>query len=96
MADRDHMQERRHWRTREDEVADMAVWNCIRYLDSFTDYRECLPGAEVRVPRQQKAPSAESEMVILDDMRTTRWIGTIIAILLATMVSLILLLAFRP
>lgn len=74
----------------------MAVWNAIRYLDSFTDYSECLPGAEHRVPRPQKAPSAESEMVMLEDIRTTRWIGTIIAILLATLISLILLLAFRP
>ena len=90
------MQERRHWRTREDEVADLAVWNVISYLDSFTDYREYLPGAELRASRQQRIPSVENEMVMLDDMRTTRWIGTIIAILLATMISLILLLAFRP
>ena len=91
------MQERRqHWRTREDEVADAAVWNAIRYLDSFTDYRECLPGAPLRASRQERIRVPESEMVNLDDLRTTRWIGTIIAILLATMISLILLLAFRP
>ena len=44
-------------------VADCYIWATIHYLDSCTDYRECLP------KKTRNAPSPEDDkLVMLDDV----------------------------
>lgn len=65
------------------------VWSVVQYLDSPTDYRECLPGAD-RLSSLQP-----SELVLLDDRPQVvrSWLRCIA--LVATMVCVILLIALR-
>ena len=45
-------------------VADCAIWAAIFYLDSTTDYRECLPFRQL--------VRATGDMVMLDDVTASR------------------------
>jgi hypothetical protein len=67
-----------------EEQTDASVLSAIRYLDSPTDYRECLPGA------WQK-----SEFVVLDDSPSQTWRTLRDLALIAFLVAMILLLALR-
>ena len=70
---------------------DVLVYAAIRYLDSATNYRECLPHmAQSRIAQDQK-PSKKSaveknDLVLLDDMPAYRlswlWTFALIAIFL--------------
>ena len=51
-------------------VGDSYIWAEIQYLDSLTDYRECLPGAP------PSATSAKDELVLLDSSSVS-WTRTI-------------------
>ena len=68
---------------------DPSVWSAIRYLDSPTDYRECLPVTD----RDSSVP--ERKLLLLDDLpqfvRVRLWTVTIIAIV----VCVILLASLR-
>jgi hypothetical protein len=48
-------------------VSDCHLWATIRYLDSATDYRECLPfcGGSVEVP--------DNKLMMLEDRRQFSW-----------------------
>ena len=67
-----------------EEQTDASVLHAIRYLDSPTDYRECLPGA-----------LQESDFVALDQRTGFDWRGLRDLALIAFLVSMILLLALR-
>ena len=63
--------------------------SAIRYLDSPTDYRECLPG------QRDPGSFAESNFVVLDERTGFDWRGLRDLALIALMVSMILLQALR-
>lgn len=44
-------------------AADCHIWATIHYLDSGTDYRECLP------ENTRNVPSPDNELVMLDDVQ---------------------------
>jgi hypothetical protein len=67
-----------------EEQADASVLSAIRYLDSPTDYRECIPGA-----------LQESDFVVLDERIGFDWRGLRDIALIDFLVSMILLLALR-
>jgi len=48
-------------------VGDCYIWAEIYYLDSATDYRECL------LPSMQEAASDFGELVMLDEMTPFPW-----------------------
>jgi len=64
------MQHARHIRPKEPggsnwvHKADLYVWAAIHYLDSSTDYRECLPGNITTLP----SSAVGAPMVLLDDV----------------------------
>lgn len=67
---------------------DTSVWSTIRYLDSPSDYRECLPLPD----RATSVP--KSVLVLLDDLpravRAKLWMITLIAVLVcAVLLSLL-------
>jgi len=66
------------------EYADASVLSAIRYLDSSTDYRECL--------RDEKQ---ESDFIVLDNSRGQAWRTLRDLALIAFLVSMILLLTLR-
>jgi hypothetical protein len=47
-------------------VGDCYIWAAISYLDSPTDYRECLP-------HRRRAVRSEDELVILDERAHWLW-----------------------
>ena len=49
-------------------MADCFIWAAIFYLDSPTDYRECLPF--------QQLVHATGDLVMLDDV-TASWFGVV-------------------
>ena len=67
---------------------DTLVWSAIRYLDSPTDYRECLPIKEFDTSDPQ------SELLLLDDLphyvRVRLWAGTVIAIVVCVILLALL------
>lgn len=67
-----------------EEQTDASVLRAILYLDSPTDYRECIPRG-----------LQESELVVLDDGRGFDWRSLRDLALIALLVSMILLLALR-
>ena len=67
-----------------EEHADTSVLSAIRYLDSSTDYRECLRGEK-----------QESDFIVLDNSRGFDWRGLRDLTLIALLVSIILLLSLR-
>ena len=62
---------------------DASVLSAILYLDSPTDYRECLPGA------------SQDDFIVLDESSGFDWRGLRDLALIVLLVSLILLLALR-
>lgn len=66
------------------ENADASVLSAIRYLDSLTDYRECLRDGQ-----------QESDFIVLDDSRGQAWRTLRDLALIAFLVSMILLLTMR-
>jgi hypothetical protein len=73
--------------TTEDSPIDIVVWRAVRYLDSPTNYRECLP--------QSGRPLwLHSEFVTLDDGQFP-WGKLCLVTVLAILVSMILLLWLR-
>lgn len=70
---------------------DVLVYAAIRYLDSRTDYRECLPRvAQSKTVKNQerpkKAAAQKNDLVLLDDIPAYRlnwlWSFALIAIVL--------------
>jgi hypothetical protein len=47
-------------------VRDCYVWSEIHYLDSATDYRECLPQNDIH------APIRSDDLILLDSSRESR------------------------
>ncbi|HEY6968680.1 MAG TPA: hypothetical protein VJA94_05730 [Candidatus Angelobacter sp.] len=68
---------------------DTSVWSAIRYLDSPTDYRECLPRAE------DAASVPESDLIFLDNMPRGVRMSLQAITLIAIVVCLVLLLLLR-
>jgi len=66
------------------ENADTSVLSAIRYLDSSTDYRECLRDGQ-----------QESDFIVLDNSRGQAWRTLRALALIAFLVSMILLLTMR-
>ena len=67
-----------------EELTDASVLSAILYLDSPTDYQECLPGAP-----------QESDFLVLNPSSGFDWRGLRDVALIALLVSMILLLALR-
>lgn len=67
-----------------EEQTDGSVLSAIRYLDSPSDYRECLPGAV-----------QESDFIVLDDSSGPAWRRLRDFVLIAFLVCMILLLVLR-
>jgi len=72
----------------EDSQIDAVVWSAVRYLDSSTNYRECLR------PSGQPFWLSKSEFVTLDDGQFP-WGKLCITTVLAIFVCMILLLWLR-
>ena len=68
---------------------DTSVWSAIRYLDSPTDYRECLPSKEfdTSVP--------ERELLLLDDIPHAVRVILLTVSAIAIVVCVILLVLLR-
>jgi len=72
-------------------VGDCYVWASISYLDSSTDYRECLPH------RRRRAIPSDDELVILDKRNHWLWArpdGITILLFLTSVFLLVLLRLF--
>ena len=52
-------------------VSDCYIWAEIHYLDSATDYRECLPDASLK-----RAPQVGDDLVMLDSSAVC-WSGVV-------------------
>lgn len=62
-------------------VGDCYIWAEIHYLDSATDYRECLPH-----PSSKRVPHAVDDLVMLDSSAVC-WPG-VVGILLGTVLGI--------
>ena len=70
-------------------VGDCYIWAAISYLDSATDYRECLPHS-----RWRPAPSDE-ELVMLDEKDHLPWARLSAVTIFAFLTSVFLLFFMR-
>ncbi|HKT49726.1 MAG TPA: hypothetical protein VJV96_05495 [Candidatus Angelobacter sp.] len=72
------------------QLADLAIWFAITYLDSDTDYREYL--------QRQKQPASRlgNKLILLDDIPISRWtaIKPITLVLMLACIVLFLFLRF--
>jgi len=67
-------------------VADCQIWAAIHYLDSLTDYRECLP-------HNARVPPSDDKLVMLDDVHHPGWVFGI-GIMLGALLAFVVLRAF--
>jgi hypothetical protein len=70
-------------------VGDCYVWAAISYLDSPTDYRECLPY------RRWRAGPSGDELVMLDERGRWRWARPGAVTIFAFLTSIFLLFLLR-
>jgi len=70
-------------------VGDCYVWASISYLDSSTDYRECLP------PRRQRVVPSDDELGMLDERSRWLWARAGGITILALLTSIFLLAFLR-
>jgi len=68
-------------------VADCQIIAAIHYLDSHSDYRECLPD------KVRKVPSPDDKLVMLEDAHHPGWVLGI-GIMLGVLLTFILFRAF--
>ena len=69
-------------------VGDCYIWAAIAYLDSPTDYRECLPHGE-------EQPASRSGLVMSASKDRPAWIAFCDPAIVAALASMLLLLATR-
>ena len=71
-------------------VGDCYIWAAISYLDSPTDYRECLP-------HHGRRPTvlSEDELVMLDERAHSLWAKSGAATIFAFLTSMFLLFLLR-
>lgn len=70
-------------------VGDCYIWAAISYLDSSTDYRECLPHR-----RRRPAPS-DDELVMLDEKDHLPWVRLSAVAIFAFLTSIFVLFFMR-
>jgi hypothetical protein len=63
-------------------VGDCYIWAEIYYLDSSSDYRECLPR------NTRSVPPRGGELVMLDDRPHSRWVAALGVVIGALLISL--------
>jgi hypothetical protein len=71
------------------QLADLAVWFAIVYLDSDTDYSEYLQ------PQKQASSCPENKLVLLDDVPISSWMVIKPVTLVLTLACIVLLLFLR-
>ena len=70
-------------------VADPYIWAAIHYLDSPTDYRECVPYS------RRRAEAPEGKLVMLDESHPSRWTGSLAVMIIGTATCAVMSLLMR-
>jgi hypothetical protein len=70
-------------------VGDCYIWAAISYLDSPTDYRECLPY------RRRRTLLSDNELVMLDEKADSLWAKSAAVTISAFLTSMFLLFLLR-
>jgi hypothetical protein len=70
-------------------VGDCYIWAAISYLDSPTDYRECLPY------RSRRTLLSDNELVMLDERANLQWAKPAAVTISAFLTSMFLLFLMR-